>query len=112
MKKFFQLKPVAVTGVVLGVFAIFYQFFHQEAPVDFSSEVKPVLNKTCISCHGGVKAQGGFSVLFRDEALAVTESGNPAIIPGDPDGSEMIKRLVSNDPETRMPYKHEPLDKE
>ncbi len=112
MKKFFQLKPVAVTGVVLGVFAIFYQFFHQEAPVDFSSEVKPVLNKKCISCHGGVKAQGGFSVLFRDEALAVTESGKPAIIPGDPDGSEMIKRLVSNDPETRMPYKHEPLDKE
>ncbi|MES2775100.1 MAG: DUF1553 domain-containing protein [Bacteroidota bacterium] len=80
--------------------------------IDFSADVKPIINKKCISCHGGVKKQGGFSFLFREEALAVTESGKPAIIPGDPDGSEMIRRLTLNDPEERMPYKHEPLSKE
>jgi hypothetical protein len=81
----------------------------QERKIDFSTEVKPILNTRCISCHGGVKQNGGFSVLFREEALAVTESGKPAIIPGDPHGSEMIRRLLEDDPELRMPYKEPPL---
>lgn len=79
------------------------------AIVDFSSEVKPILNKNCISCHGGVKAKGGFSVLFEEEAFQVTESGKPAIIKGDPDASEMIRRLTLDDPEERMPHEHDPL---
>lgn len=73
--------------------------------VDFSTEVKPILNKHCISCHGGVKQSGGFSVLFREEALGVTKSGKPAIIPGDAGASEFIRRLHTNDPKERMPLK-------
>ncbi|MBE7178420.1 MAG: hypothetical protein INR69_18610, partial [Mucilaginibacter polytrichastri] len=80
--------------------------------VDYSTQVKPILNRKCISCHGGVKQQGGFSVLFREDALGKTESGKPAIIPGDPKHSEFIRRLTLDDPEERMPYKHEPLSKE
>jgi hypothetical protein len=30
-------------------------------------------------------------------------------VPGDPDKSEMIRRLTLKDPEERMPYKHDPL---
>ncbi|HET9487926.1 MAG TPA: c-type cytochrome domain-containing protein, partial [Chryseosolibacter sp.] len=61
----------------------------QEKKIDFSSQVKPILNKHCISCHGGVKRNANFSVLFRSEALDTTESGKLAIIPGDPEHSEM-----------------------
>ena len=77
--------------------------------IDFSSEVKPIFNRKCITCHGGVKQKGGFSLLFRDEALATAKSGKPAIIPGKPDDSELIRRVVSNDPDNRMPYKHPAL---
>ena len=80
--------------------------------IDFSTQVKPILNQRCISCHGGVKQNGGFSVLFREEALDSTESGKFAIVPGDPKHSEMIRRINANDPEVRMPYKEEPLTKE
>lgn len=80
--------------------------------MDYSLEVKPILNKHCITCHGGVKQSGGFSVLFRDEALGNTKSGHPAIIPGDPERSEFIRRLHSKDPKERMPYKSAPLSKE
>ncbi len=80
--------------------------------IDFNTEVKPILNKKCITCHGGVRRQSGFSLLFRSEALAKAKSGKPAIIPGDPDHSEMIRRLKLKDPEDRMPYKHEPLSEE
>lgn len=80
--------------------------------VDYSTEVKPILNKHCITCHGGVKQNGGFSVLFREEALGKTKSGHPAIIPGDPEHSAFIQRLHSKDPKERMPYKSAPLSKE
>ena len=80
--------------------------------IDFSAQVKPILNKRCISCHGGVKRNADFSLLFRHEALDTTESGKAAIIPGDPDHSEMIRRITSTNPEERMPYKEEPLSAE
>ncbi|WP_341842559.1 DUF1553 domain-containing protein [Chitinophaga caseinilytica] len=80
--------------------------------VDYSTEVKPILNKHCISCHGGVKQSGGFSVLFREEALGVTKSGKPAIVPGDASASEFIRRLHTKDPKERMPLKAAPLSKD
>jgi hypothetical protein len=82
----------------------------KEKPIDFSAQVKPILNKHCISCHGGVKRNANYSVLFRDEALDTTESGKVGIVPGDPEHSEMIRRITSNDPEVRMPYKEAPLE--
>lgn len=83
-----------------------------EPTIDFSTQVKPILNKHCISCHGGVKKSGNFSVLFEEEAFAPTKSGKPAIIPGDPDGSALITRLHETDPELRMPYKRASLSED
>ncbi len=77
--------------------------------VDFNTEVKPILNKNCITCHGGVKKASDFSVLFKHEALAPAKSGKPAIIPGDAEHSEMIRRLTLTDPDERMPLDHPPL---
>ncbi|QNA46109.1 DUF1553 domain-containing protein [Lacibacter sediminis] len=113
MNLFVNKKRNIVIAIVVAIGLVTTFFMQQPSnKIDFSADVKPILNKKCISCHGGVKKQGGFSFLFREEALAVTESGKPAIIPGDPDGSEMIRRLTLNDPEERMPYKHDPLSKE
>ena len=80
--------------------------------IDYNTQVKPIINAHCISCHGGVKQNGGFSLLFEEQAKGKTKSGTAAIIPGHPGQSEMIRRLVSDDPEERMPYEKEPLKKE
>ncbi len=95
--------------LILVVIALSCSLLISGHTVDYNTEIKPILNKKCITCHGGVKRQGGFSVLFRSDALAVNKSGKAAIIPGDPSHSEMIRRLTLNDPEERMPYKHPPL---
>lgn len=84
----------------------------RQSTIDFTTQVKPILNNHCISCHGGVRQKGGFSLLFREEALSKTKSGKYGIVPGDPGQSEMIRRISLNDPEDRMPYKHDPLSKE
>ena len=39
-----------------------------------------------------------------------TDSGKPAIIPGNPDDSELMRRLRSKDSEERMPYHTQPLE--
>ncbi len=87
-------------------------FFWPSSKIDYSTQVKPILNKKCITCHGGVKREADFSLLFRQEALAAAESGKKAIVPGDPTHSELIKRINETDPEERMPYKKDPLSKE
>jgi hypothetical protein len=71
--------------------------------VSFNHDIRPILNKHCLSCHGGVRQMGGFSLLFREEAFDTTESGKLAIVPGRHRKSEMYQRLVHHDPEMRMP---------
>lgn len=79
------------------------------AEVDFNGEVRPIINAKCISCHGGVKRAGGLSLLFRSDALQRTESGKFAIVPGDPDASELLRRVRHHDPDERMPLDGAPL---
>lgn len=107
-----RLTKISWAGILLVLGASGFVYINTEHKVDYSAEVKPIFNKKCISCHGGVKRQSGFSLLFRTDALAVNKSGKPAIIPGDPDHSELIRRLTLKDPEERMPYKHPPLSSE
>ena len=77
--------------------------------IDFSTQVKPIFNSKCITCHGGVKKNGGFSLLFEEDAFSATDSGRPAIIRGNAAGSELIRRIKEDDPELRMPYEHPKL---
>ncbi len=105
-------KKIVLILCCLVLAASVFIFSTPRKTIDYNTQVKPILNKKCITCHGGVKRKAGFSVLFRSEALAKSESGKFAIIPGDPDHSEMIRRINLKDPEERMPYKHEPLNEE
>ena len=108
MSRLFQKKSLFVIAALAACVFIFI-YSTRKQTIDYNTQVKPIFNKNCITCHGGVRRKAGFSLLFRSEALAKTESGKPAIIPGDPEHSEMIRRLTLKDPEERMPYKHEPL---
>lgn len=106
-RKLLVISALAVLIVTVGFFTV-----HNREEVDFSNDVKPILNKHCISCHGGVKKNGDLSFLFEEEAFANAKSGEPAIIRGDAEHSNLIKRLLEDDPELRMPYNAAKLDDE
>ncbi len=107
------MKKVVFIGLLLGASVVVWTTWRSATPtIDFNTQVKPIFNKRCISCHGGVKREANFSLLFPQEALAATESGTPAIVPGDAAHSELIRRITSHDEEERMPYKKEPLTDE
>lgn len=71
--------------------------------ISFNEHIRPMLNAKCVACHGGVRRNGGLSLLFRQDALSAGESGNIAIVPGRPGESELIRRIKNPDPELRMP---------
>lgn len=77
--------------------------------VRFNRDIRPIFTKHCTSCHGGVKEAGNISLIYRDRALGEGKSGARAIVPGKPEESELMRRIVSKDPDEVMPKpKHGP----
>jgi hypothetical protein len=74
-----------------------------DSPIDFARDVRPLLNTHCTACHGGVKKAGGISFLARETSATEGDSGEHAIVPGDPAASEMLRRVASGDDDERMP---------
>ncbi|HND51161.1 MAG TPA: PSD1 and planctomycete cytochrome C domain-containing protein [Pirellulaceae bacterium] len=77
--------------------------------VDFASEIQPLLAQRCFACHGAAKQESGLALHRQDRATARLESRAFAIQPGQPDRSEILVRVSSSDPNTRMPPRGEPL---
>ncbi len=73
--------------------------------IRFDHDVRPILSNHCWSCHGQDESarQAGLRLDRRDAALAPSEAGSIAIVPGQPTESEMIARIHSRDPEMLMP---------
>ena len=75
--------------------------------ISFSLHVKPILSDRCYSCHGP-DAEGRVTNLRFDTAEGIraklTESRRSrAVRGGSPGRSEMVHRILSDDPEYRMP---------
>jgi len=67
--------------------------------------VRPILGKHCFKCHGpdDKQRQAGLRLDLREAATAPAESGATAIVPGHADKSELVRRLLSDDPDELMP---------
>ena len=73
--------------------------------VDFNRQVRPILAKNCFPCHGQDEAKRakGLRLDRRDSAVGPLKNGDIAIVPGDPDSSELILRITEEDNTMRMP---------
>jgi Protein of unknown function (DUF1553)/Protein of unknown function (DUF1549)/Planctomycete cytochrome C len=76
-----------------------------EAKVDFIRDIRPILAGKCFTCHGADDKvrKAKLRLDTREGALAPARSKNPAIVPGQPDKSELVARLTSDDEDERMP---------
>ena len=73
--------------------------------VDFNRDVRPILSDTCFNCHGPdvANVKSNLRLDVRDLALKPAKSGAVAIVPGEPDESELIKRILTSDQDDVMP---------
>lgn len=77
---------------------------HAGEPIDFSRDVRPILAENCYSCHGFDKSsrEADLRIDTREGAIADL-GGYAAIDPGNPDQSELITRITTDDPDLLMP---------
>src|SRR4051794_21074110 len=68
----------------------------------FETKVRPVLAGTCVKCHGEKRASGGLRLDSRAAALAGGENG-PAVVPGDPQTSLLVRAVRHTDDTLKMP---------
>ena len=76
--------------------------------VSFNEHIQPILSEYCYHCHGpDSKTRAPEDAPLRldlpEDAFALREDGHPVIIKGNPAESNLIKRIVSGDPDTIMP---------
>ena len=72
--------------------------------VRFNRDILPLLAKRCFACHGPADQESGLALHLRDRATGKTDSGMPAIVPGRSDQSQLLRRVRSTNPDTRMPH--------
>src|SRR5436305_14746215 len=73
--------------------------------LDFNRDVIPILSNNCFKCHGpdGENRKSGLRLDRRDVAIKPAETGKVAIVPGKPEESELVRRILSADADERMP---------
>ncbi|MFM8892835.1 MAG: PSD1 and planctomycete cytochrome C domain-containing protein [Planctomycetia bacterium] len=74
-----------------------------EDPPDFVRDVRPILERRCLSCHSGEQPKGGLRLDVKAAAFAGGDGHGPAILPGNPDESPLIRLVRGDDPDERMP---------
>ena len=79
----------------------------------FETHIRPVLAKSCYGCHNSKAkvAQGGLFADSKDGLLRGGKSGVPAVVPGKPEESLLIKAIQGSHKDLKMPP-GKPLSKE
>ena len=72
--------------------------------IDFNRQIRPLLSRNCFPCHGhdAKHREGELRLDTRTDAIAKRE-GKPAISPGKSSESALFLRIISDDPDMRMP---------
>src|SRR5882724_3834786 len=72
----------------------------------YESRVQPILSENCYQCHShqAEKIKGSFVLDTREGLLKGGETG-PAIVPGEPEESLLIKAVRHTDEDLQMPPK-------
>jgi len=77
----------------------------QAEKIVFNRDVRPILSDKCFHCHGfdEKNRKGELRLDLRDQALKPAESGSAAIVPGKPDQSELLARVLTTNADDVMP---------
>ena len=92
-----QLLIVVVIGFN-GISRLHSQVVSEQ--ISFNHDIRPIFNKHCTACHGGVKQAAGVSFVYAEKVVA---PDGWIVEPGEPDFSSLLDRVKTDDPESRMP---------
>lgn len=93
------------TPNLLFIGLLFANTVFAESKVRFNSDIRPIMSETCFRCHGPDKnaRKGDLRLDLRAEALKPAKSGDIPIVPGRPEKSSIIDRILTADEDDLMP---------
>jgi mono/diheme cytochrome c family protein len=91
-----QPKPPAVAEAVPSADAAV-------GPIEFARDIQPLLERSCVTCHSGERAKGGFQVTGRATLLQGGARGEPVIVPGQPGASPLLHFVQDRVEDMEMP---------
>lgn len=75
----------------------------EEGPVDFNRDIRPLLSDNCLKCHGpDAETREADLRLDRTESV-FAKRDKPLLVPGRPDESELLRRIMSSSDDEVMP---------
>jgi hypothetical protein len=71
----------------------------------YNRDIRPILSDACFGCHGpdGHDRKAGLRLDVPQPETPAADSGLPAIVPGKPEASELVARILASDPDVVMP---------
>ena len=69
--------------------------------LDFNRDIRPILSNACFKCHGPDPESRKADLRLYQRESAVDDA--EVIVPGNPEKSEIIARVSTDDPDDRMP---------
>lgn len=72
-------------------------------PVEFTRDIQPLLERSCVTCHSGERPKGGLKMTDRDSLLKGGARGEPVVVPGKPDASPLIRFVQDQVEDLEMP---------
>ena len=91
----FTAEPVAPSG---------------QSSISYFKQVRPILQAKCQGCHQPAKANGDYVMTEFSRLIAAGNSGKPAVVPGKPAESELIRQIrLNSDGKALMPKNAPPL---
>lgn len=90
----------------LGVLAFILVYVGQGwgEEIDFASQIRPILSKNCFSCHGHDESHREADLRLDTRSGAIDRrDGTAAVAPGSSNKSALFARIMSDDPDERMP---------
>ncbi|MEQ1825088.1 MAG: PSD1 and planctomycete cytochrome C domain-containing protein [Pirellula sp.] len=97
--------------ICLGVVLVFSRgLTAEEVALNFSRDIRPILSDKCFQCHGPDQSaeKSGLRLDLREMALGKADSGSSAIVPMQPEASELVKRITSKQTDYAMPPRDSP----
>jgi len=77
-------------------------------PINFKTEIKPIFEASCVTCHGRGRSRGGFQIDSRQSLLKGGDTG-PSAVPGNSADSLIIELISGLNTEEVMPKKGKKL---
>jgi hypothetical protein len=100
---FKRYKNKFFSGLVFLIFFISNTAYSRK--IDFNQQIKPILSDRCFKCHGPDKSKvdAELQLTSFEAATALLPSGKRAIVPFNTKESELVRRIMSEDPHEVMP---------